>query len=190
WMENGNLREYIRGHMDADHIRLLSQVASGAHTACFFTKKGSFHGDLCDRNILINGDGRAFVSGFGLSEFQMYVCLSGAVPSAFDLSRARWLAPERVTIAGATCSTLETDIWTFGLLCLEVFMGEKPYNSYSDLYVPILLSKGTTPEHPGSTAVGLSPRMWELMQSCWMIDPAVRPSMSTICDMLPPRVGE
>jgi len=150
----------------------------------FLHEEGIIHGDLCDRNILINGDGRAFVSGFGLSEFSN---------STFDLSRARWLAPERVTIAGATCSTLETDIWTFGLLCLEVFTGEKPYNSYSDLYVPILLSKGTTPEHPGSTAVGLSPRMWELMQSCWTIDPAVRPSMSTIqstiCDILPPRVA-
>jgi hypothetical protein len=34
-MENGNLREYIRGHRDADRMRLLSQVASGAHTTWF-----------------------------------------------------------------------------------------------------------------------------------------------------------
>ncbi|KAI0283732.1 kinase-like domain-containing protein, partial [Russula brevipes] len=188
WMENGNLREYIRGNLDADRMRLLSQVASGVE---FLHEEGIIHGDLCDGNILINGDGRAFVCGFGMSEFSKYVRFSGA---ASDLIRARWLAPERVTFASVTPPTLETDVWSFGLLCLEVFTGENPYNSYSDVFVPVLLSRGTTPEHPGSTAVGLSPRMWELMQSCWAIDPTERPSMSTIQstirDMLPPRFRE
>jgi hypothetical protein len=36
------------------------------------------------------------------------------------------------------------------------------------------------PEHPGSKAVGLSPNMWELMQSCWKVDAAARPSMRRI----------
>ncbi len=32
WMENGNIREYIRGNPDADRMRLLSEVASGAYS--------------------------------------------------------------------------------------------------------------------------------------------------------------
>ena len=110
------------------------------------------------------------------------------------VSGARWLAPERITPAGVAAPTEKSDIWSFGLLCLEIFTGKDPYHSHSDFYVPVLLSQGTHPEHPGSTAVSLSPKMWGVMQSCWQIDPTQRPSMSeiqpTICDMLPRRDGE
>ena len=98
---------------------------------------------------------------------------------------------EQITSASVPAPTEKADIWSFGLLCLEVFTGKDPYHGHSDLSVPVLLSQGTHPEHPGSTAVGLSPKMWDLMQSCWQIDPGQRPSIfeiqSTIRDMLPPR---
>jgi hypothetical protein len=91
---------------------------------------------------------------------------------------------------GITLPTEKGDSWSFGSLCFEVFAGEDPYNLNLDLYVPILLSQGVTPEHPGSKAVGLSPNMWELMQSCWKIDPMGRASIhairTTIHEMCPP----
>jgi son of sevenless len=77
-------------------------------------------------------------------------------------------------------ATEEGDVWSFGMLCLEVFTGEDPYSSRPDLYVPVLLSQGETPEHPGPNAAGLTPNMWEVMQSCWKIEPPERPSMNTI----------
>jgi hypothetical protein len=33
-MENGNIRDYIRANPRADRMRLLGEVASGAHKAC------------------------------------------------------------------------------------------------------------------------------------------------------------
>ena len=71
-------------------------------------------------------------------------------------------------------------MWSFGLLCLEVFTDADPYRTTKDHYVPVLLSKGKSPEHPGTAAVGLSTKMWELMQSCWEVDPAARPDMFKI----------
>ena len=71
-------------------------------------------------------------------------------------------------------------MWSFGLVCLEVFTGADPYRTFKDYYVPVLLSKGKSPEHPGTAAVGLSSKMWELMQSCWEVDPAARPDMLKI----------
>ena len=110
------------------------------------------------------------------------------------ISRARWLAPEQITSPSGLAQTEKADIWSFGLLCLEVFTGKDPYHGYSDFHVPVLLSQGTHPEHPGSTAVGLSPKMWDLMQACWQVDPTQRPSMSDIQsmlrDVLPRRDGE
>ena len=107
------------------------------------------------------------------------------------VSCARWLAPEQITSDNVAAPTEKTDIWSFGLLCLEVFTGKDPYHGHSDFRVPVLLNQGTRPEHPGSMAVGLSPKMWDLMRSCWQINPAERPSMSeiqtTIREMLPYR---
>jgi Protein tyrosine and serine/threonine kinase len=76
---------------------------------------------------------------------------------------------------------------------VEVFTGEDPYNSYADFYIPVLLNQGTPPADRGSTLVDISPKMWDVLQSCWQSDPTERPSMSDIQSairgMLPPRVG-
>ena len=109
------------------------------------------------------------------------------------VTRARWFAPEHVTSAGPVAPTEKADIWSFGLLCLEVLTGEDPYHGLSDIRVIVLLNQGDHPEHPGSTAVGLSAKMWDLMESCWKVAPGQRPSMteiqSTIRGMLPRRDG-
>ncbi|KAH8980822.1 hypothetical protein EDB86DRAFT_3087571 [Lactarius hatsudake] len=166
WMENGNIRDYVRGNPDADRMQLLSEVASGME---FLHENGIVHGDLCGKNVLISGDGKAFICGFNLSEF----------PTS-DMSRARWLAPERITSMSVTSPTFKADAWSFGLLSLEVFTDADPYSPYPDFHVPILLSQGKPPEDPGLAAVGLSPKMWELMQSCWEVNPEVRPDMDKI----------
>ncbi|KAF8266619.1 hypothetical protein EI94DRAFT_1786854 [Lactarius quietus] len=168
WMENGNIRDYVRVNPDADRMRLLGEVASGME---FLHENGIVHGDLCGKNVLIGGDGKAFICGFNLAEFENLTS---------DLSRHRWLAPERMTAAGVTSPTFKADVWSFGLLCLEVFTDADPYSTYQDFYVPVLLSQGKPPENPGTAAVGLSPKMWELMQSCWEVDPAARPDMLKI----------
>ncbi len=109
------------------------------------------------------------------------------------ISDARWFAPEWIISASVATPTEKADIWSFGLLCLEVFTGNDPYHGHSDFYVPVLLSQGAHPDHPGSMTLGLTPEMWDLMQSCWQFDPALRPSMSeiqsTIRDMLLRRSG-
>ncbi|KAH9057642.1 kinase-like domain-containing protein [Lactarius vividus] len=104
WMENGNIRDYVRGNPDADRMRLLSEVASGME---FLHENGIVHGDLCGKNVLISGDGKAFICGFNLSEF---------VNPTSDMSRARWLAPERITSASVTSPTFKADP-ILGSLC-------------------------------------------------------------------------
>jgi hypothetical protein len=97
--------------------------------------------------------------------------------------------PERVTTTDVASPTKKADIWSFVLLCLDVFTGEDAYISYSDIYVPVLLIQGTHLKHPGSAGVG--PRMWEVVRSCWQIDSGKCPSMSeiqsSICDLPPSR---
>ena len=58
-MANGNIRDYVRANPDADRMRLLIEVASGAYTVHvsvvvlmtlgmeFLHENGIVHGDLC-----------------------------------------------------------------------------------------------------------------------------------------------
>jgi serine/threonine protein kinase len=101
--------------------------------------------------------------------------------TGFKLSHARWLAPEYITTAGASLPspTEEADVWSFGLLCLEVFTGEDPFYSLSDSETHTLLSNGIIPhEHLCPKVIGA--KMWGLMQYCWRINPLERPSMSVV----------
>ncbi|KAI0295804.1 hypothetical protein BC826DRAFT_272338 [Russula brevipes] len=168
WMKNRTIREYFQGNPGADRTRLLNQVASGVE---FLHANGIVHGDLCGKNVLINDDGTALICGFNLSDF--------ASPTS-DIARTRWLAPEQITSGSAARPTEMADIWSFGSLCLEVFTGREPYSYYSDLKVPLLLSDGIPPENREFTVIGVSTKIWELVQSCWRVNPAERPSMSTV----------
>jgi serine/threonine protein kinase len=60
WMDNGNIRDYVRKNPDADRMRLLGEVASGACSVYlsywpllitpgmeFLHENGIIHGDLC-----------------------------------------------------------------------------------------------------------------------------------------------
>ncbi|KAH9977141.1 kinase-like domain-containing protein [Lactifluus volemus] len=177
WMRNGNIREHIRINPNVDRLRLLSEVASALE---YLHENEIVHGDICGKNVLINGDGKAFVCGFNLS---------GYLRPSFDLTRARWFSPEMMTSTGLTPPTEKGDVWSFGSLGIEVFTGQDPYSSYQDYYVPILLNRGTPPADRGSTRVDMSSNMWDLLESCWQTDPTERPSMSdihlAICEILP-----
>ncbi|KAH9977155.1 kinase-like domain-containing protein [Lactifluus volemus] len=179
WMSNGNIREFIRINPNVDRLRHLSEVASAVE---YLHENEIIHGDICGKNVLINRDGQAFVCGFNLS---------GYLKPSFDIARARWFSPERMTSTGLNPPTEKGDVWSFGSLGVEVFTGQDPYSSYQDYYVPILLNRGTPPADRGSTRVDMSSNMWDLLESCWQADPTKRPSMSdiqlAIREMLPRR---
>ena len=79
-------------------------------------------------------------------------------------------------------TTRATDVWSFGMLSLEIFTDSVPFSHVSnEAYIPLVIRDGqlpTRPEH-GSTR-GLGDAMWSLMDHCWRRDFKSRPSMSEI----------
>ncbi|KAH9977164.1 kinase-like domain-containing protein [Lactifluus volemus] len=196
WMSNGNIREFIRINPNVDRLRHLSEVACAVE---YLHENEIIHGDICgvshhlvgstefrctssQKNVLIDGNGKTFVCGFNLS---------GYLKPSFDITRARWFSPERMTPQGFNPPTEKGDVWSFGSLGIEVFTGKDPYSSHKDFYVPVLLNGGTPPADRGSTTVEMSSNIWDLLESCWQADPTKRPSMSdiqlAIREMLPRR---
>lgn len=65
WMENSDALKYINSTVEViDRLRILRDVSSGMEYLHF---RKVVHGDLRAANILIDADGNACVSDFGLS---------------------------------------------------------------------------------------------------------------------------
>jgi son of sevenless-like protein len=93
-------------------------------------------------------------------------------------------------------TTRSTDVWSFGMLCIEIFTDNLPFSHIqNETFVPIVIRDGSLPTRPedNTTTKGLTEAMWDLMNRCWQRDPESRPKMpeirEAIQDMLPMRSG-
>ena len=104
------------------------------------------------------------------------------VTEAITYGSLRWMAPELVADSSYIPITRATDVWSFGMLSLEIFTDNVPFSHVSnEAFIPLVIRVGSLPtrtEH--ATTRGLSDAMWNLMNQCWQRDPQSRPSMSEI----------
>jgi serine/threonine protein kinase len=72
-----------------------------------------------------------------------------------------------------------SDVWSFGIVLWEVFSRDKtPYaNIKSTLDLESFLNQGNRLSHPGP---GCPEELYEIMQTCWVADPAKRPTFSQL----------
>ncbi|KAB5596481.1 Rap guanine nucleotide exchange factor [Ceratobasidium theobromae] len=189
WADGGNLFMYIRSHSDCDRMKLLSEVALGLKYLHSF-KPTIVHGDLRAANVLVSATGEALLADFGLSKIVAEE--EGAAVASTSLENAgssRWMAPELFQVDASTSSssvTPQSDVWSFGMLCLEVLTGCSPFfpKLRIDAQVIAALIQGYLPERPEPLEQmhgrGLSDEMWEVMNRCWSWRPSERPEMRTL----------
>ncbi|CAA7267623.1 unnamed protein product [Cyclocybe aegerita] len=175
WMNNGTIMNYVKRSPQVDRLKLLCDAATGLE---FLHQRGIVHGDLRGANVLITKNGVACLSDFGLSKF-LEDCGRGLHPN--PSMNSRWHAPELIGEVGQVSTY--SDVWSFGMVCLEVLSGEAPFSDMKhDDKVRQALENGNLPERPGriATSNGLSTEMWTLMCKCWHKRPESRPSISNV----------
>lgn len=103
------------------------------------------------------------------------VCNPAEVP---DSGNSRWLAPE--LFADSSSPNKASDVWSFGMLCLELLTGEPPYRNHTRERSAISdIALGTLPQRSEGVR-GLTDPMWELLQRCWQKRAEARPSMRAV----------
>lgn len=117
---------------------------------------------------------------------------------------SRWTAAEILNPALGYQSTaivsasMLTDIWSFGMLCLELLTGLPPFSEFpSDIAVAINISAGQLPRRP-PTCRAITDDIWALMTKCWNRQPNYRPSITALKDEIkklrgvavPPKTGK
>ncbi|WP_310572292.1 serine/threonine-protein kinase [Gemmatimonas sp.] len=102
----------------AQAARLLSQVAAGLQHA---HDRGVVHRDVKPANVLVDDQGNAYVSDFGIARRNdaAIVTKTGLVLGSWDYMSPEQRAGERVTAAA--------DQYAFGVMAFEVFTGRLPF---------------------------------------------------------------
>ena len=102
----------------AQAARLLSQVAAGLQHA---HDRGVVHRDVKPANVLVDDQGNAYVSDFGIARRNdaAIVTKTGLVLGLWDYMSPEQRAGERVTAAA--------DQYAFGVMAFEVFTGRLPF---------------------------------------------------------------
>jgi serine/threonine protein kinase/WD40 repeat protein/predicted nucleic acid-binding Zn-ribbon protein len=99
-----------------DCIRMVEQIASALSTA---HRNGVVHRDLKPDNILLDEEGNAFLTDFGISK------LVGKDSTSEDISGSlRYIAPEQLRAEPPSTSV---DIYSLGLMIFEMLTGTYPF---------------------------------------------------------------
>ncbi|KDN44617.1 hypothetical protein RSAG8_05382, partial [Rhizoctonia solani AG-8 WAC10335] len=121
YMPYGSAREYIERNPEANVLQILCDVAEGMGYLAAETPPIA-HGDLKGANVLIDSDGRACICDFGLSRF-----VEDFRPTDVScFGTMRWMAPEQL-IADTMMVSLSADIFSWGMLALELMTGTRPW---------------------------------------------------------------
>jgi len=101
-----------------------------------------------------------------------------------SLVNLRWTAPE---VLSRGIVSKHSDVWSFGMVGLEILSNEVPFYGKDDDEVKRQLIHGRHPDRPNSVAACLSELPFEMKHSvlnsllkCWAKVPDERPSMSNL----------
>ncbi|KAI0078097.1 kinase-like protein [Panus rudis PR-1116 ss-1] len=179
FMENGNIIQCSKrlAVIKADIPRepWLLEVAKGL---AYLHQEQVIHGDLRGANILIDEDLHVRLSDFGLAS------LADANPSSGFSSctggSPRWSAPE--VLRGGP-STFESDVYAFGIFCIELYTMTHPFPYLKDAQVLAGVLRGARPRRPGKET-GIHNYVWRLAKRCWSESIVCRPNTFAIVKAL------
>ncbi|KAG8916689.1 hypothetical protein FRC03_009302 [Tulasnella sp. 419] len=141
WYPNGNLNHYITTHKHADRWSLTSDVVNGLE---YLHSIPISHGDLKGENVLVDGDGRASLCDFGMSQFldEASRITGFTTTNAYIGGTDRFMSPE---VCDNVQKTEATDMWALGCLIVQILTDEIPYKHLSARTAVLLAIIGGKP---------------------------------------------
>jgi eukaryotic-like serine/threonine-protein kinase len=121
YIDGENLKEHVvkKGRLDVGEA--LEIGAEVARALAFAHQHGLVHRDVKPQNVLLNGDGRAKVTDFGIARS---VDVEGMTSTGMVLGTSNYIAPEQ---ASGQPVDAYTDVYALGVVLYELLAGEVPF---------------------------------------------------------------
>ncbi|MEU0531247.1 WD40 repeat domain-containing serine/threonine protein kinase [Amycolatopsis tolypomycina] len=178
WVDGGSLAEAAhRATSSGDGLaRVLDIAIQTAWGLAHAHESGLVHQDVKPANVMLEPDGTAKVTDFGLAKA---LRSDGEAPAGVSFAgmTREYCSPEQAeAMAGRTGVriTAASDVWSWGVTVLEMFNGERPtgFGQAAGAALTVLLAEG--PDDP--LAPVLPREVAELLRACFADDPAQRPT--------------
>lgn len=169
YVEGADLSTVMRreGRMDvARALPIMKQIADGlgaAHAA------GVVHRDLKPANVMLDADGRALLTDFGIARSVDAATIHTATGSI--VGTLEYMAPEQAR--GETVDR-RTDVYSLGLIFYELLAGGRPRAAGAGGLAELLSRIEKGPPPIGSVAPDVPPPVQEIVGKCLQKDPAAR----------------
>lgn len=156
-----------RGHLPANeaigYARQILQGLSAIH------RNGILHRDIKPQNVLVDRDGIARVTDFGIAHTALD---SNLTTAGMAIGTAAYMAPEQ---AQAGTLSEATDIYAVGVVLYEMLTGQVPYDRPTPI-ATMLAHIQETPVAPSSRApdAGIPPRLDGIVLQAMSRDPSDR----------------
>ncbi|KAJ3054784.1 hypothetical protein HK097_000828 [Rhizophlyctis rosea] len=155
------------GSFEEELVRSIScQVLSGLE---YLHERSIIHRDIKGGNILLDENGVAKISDFGISKKNEYKMAYRYNSRMSIQGSVYWMAPEVIKAKGYSA---KVDIWSLGCVVLEMFTGGNPWKQLDELQTMWRLGRENTPPIPDD----LSDDGKRFIEKCFTIDPDQRPT--------------
>jgi serine/threonine-protein kinase len=121
YIDGENLKERVvrKGRLGVrEALEIAVEVARGL---AFAHSQGLVHRDVKPQNVLLNGDGRAKVTDFGIARS---LDVDGMTQTGTVLGTSNYIAPEQAS--GQRVDT-QSDVYALGVVLYEMLAGEVPF---------------------------------------------------------------
>ena len=164
YVDGPQLKQLVKGGMGTqDAIDFTRQILNAAR---FAHRKGIVHRDLKPQNVLIDEDGRARVTDFGIARGESSdITATGSV-----MGTAQYLSPEQ---AQGKETTPRSDIYSIGVILYEALTGRVPFEGDSAVAVA-LKQVSETPRRPSAVNPQIPPALDAVVMRALAKDPDAR----------------
>jgi serine/threonine-protein kinase len=179
YVDGENLKQLIRRRGPAPVASALELTVQVASALSFAHRQGLVHRDVKPQNVLLNGDGTAKVTDFGIArslDVQHGVTQTGTVLGTSD-----YIAPEQ---AQGLDVDEQTDVYALGVVSYELLTGDVPFPGES--FVAVAMRHINDPPPPlRDKRPDVPPRVEAAVQRAMAKDPRDRfPTMAAFADEL------
>ena len=154
FVEGATLKQLIeRGLSPDEAVPLIRQVLEAAR---FAHKRGIVHRDLKPQNVIVDAEGKAVVTDFGIAR----AGISEITQTGSVMGTPHYLSPEQ---AQGMEVTAVSDLYSVGVILYESLTGRVPFEAESAVAVA-MKQVSQTPQRPSS----INPAVWPSLDAATM----------------------
>ena len=160
------LRELVQETGPMDPVRAIDCTIGVLRAARFAHRRGIVHRDLKPHNVLVDGEGRAKVTDFGIAK----AGASDMTETGSIMGTAQYMSPEQ---AQGLATTPRSDLYATGVLLYELLVGRPPFDGETAVSIA-LKQVSEPPVPPGRVVPAVPPELDAVVLRALEKDPALR----------------